>query len=308
MLGGRPGLKRLVEEAHRLGIQVTLWYPSSFSILSPLFEQYPDRITWKINGTPEDGGWGDVLSLNKYDDHRQYVIEKLTSLHAEIPFDGLWMDSWVGLAVPTDYAAPQPAPQLAEGIAFQRAFSEMGLSQIVIEGLGPVGRSDAYGDYESYTGGPQRLPEIVADVERVRDREYLLYAVGAGMYLADDTMPIYHRLLASGGLLNIANFDEIEAMSGEGQAWLRQINQDYAQVMARMQHRQLLADGENWLGTAWTQDDSADVVVFAFAPFNLAFEGTAMVEDVTTGERFEAEGRFSAQAWHTYLIYGLNAR
>lgn len=144
---------------------------------------------------------GTSFLLNKYAAHRQYVVEKLTELRAEVPFDGLWLDSWVGLAVPTDYSAAQPAPQLAEGIAFQRAFSEMGLSQIVIEGLGAIGRSDAYGDYESYTGGPQREPAIVADVERLREREYLLYSVGAGAYLADDTMPIYHRLLAAGGLI-----------------------------------------------------------------------------------------------------------
>ncbi|RME33225.1 MAG: hypothetical protein D6793_10055, partial [Thermoflexia bacterium] len=134
LLGGQAGLKRLVAEAHRQGIQVTLWYPSSFSLYSPLPQQYPERITWRMNGVPEDWGWGDIFSLNKYEPHRQYVLDKLTTLRQDVPFDGLWLDSWVGLAVPTDYAEAQPFPQLDEAAAFLRAFSEMGLSQIVIEG------------------------------------------------------------------------------------------------------------------------------------------------------------------------------
>jgi hypothetical protein len=91
-------------------------------------------------------------------------------------------------------------------------------------------------------------------------------------------------------------------LSAESQAWLRQINRDYAQVMDKMQYRQLLADGESWLGTAWTQDGSTDVVVFAFAPFNLEVGGTAAVTNITTGEQFTAEGSFPAQAWYTYLV------
>ncbi len=308
LLGGPAGLKRLIEEAHRQGIQVTLWYPSSFSLYSPLPEQYPERITWKISGAPDDGGWGDILSLNKYEPHRQYVLDKLTALRRDVPFDGLWLDSWVGLAVPTDYAEPQPFPQLDEAMAFLRAFSEMGLSQIVIEGLSPLARSEAYGDYETYTGGPKRTPETIEAVEWLRGREYLLYNVGAGLYLDDDTLPVYHRLLASGGLMNIANFDEIEALSEEKQAWLRQINRDYVQVMDRMQRRQLLAAGNAWLGTAWTQDGSADLVLFAFAPFTLQLDGAATVADVTMGEQFTADGTFSAQAWHTYVLYGVNNR
>ncbi len=301
LLGDAAGLKRLVSEAHRRGVKVTLWYPSAFSLFSPLHAAHPDWMAWKAAGIPEDGGWGDIIGMDTRTEFRQHAIDALTALHRDIPFDGLWMDSWVGLSVLTDYADAQPAPQLDSAIALQQAFSQMGISQLMIEGLGPLGRPDAYGDYESYTGPPQPLPEQIAELERLRGHEYLLYRIGAGTYI---DMEIYHRVLAAGGLINIANFDEIDALSDAGRAWLRQINTDLSQVVDRMQYRSLLVSDNRWLGVAWTQTDSADVVLFAFdTPFVQLTDGSVTVKDVSTGEQFEAAGKFQTEPYHTYILF-----
>ena len=299
LLGGREALKRLVAEAHRRGIQVTLWYPSAFSLRSPFLNRHADWTVWKISGIPEDGGWGDIVVMDTRTDYFQYAVDAVTALHREIPFDGLWMDSW-DLAMATDYSDPQPTPQLDRAIALQRRFTQLGLSQIIIEGLGPLGRPDAYGDYESHSGPPKNHPTVKAELERIRNHEYMLYHIGAATYL---DLPVYHRTLASGGLINIANPDEIDALAPGDRAWLRSIHRDHRKVMHLMQHRSLLADGDLWLGTAWTHDGSGDAVIFAFNPFHLQVNGTVTVEDVTTGERFQATGKLRLQPFHTYIIF-----
>lgn len=298
MFGGVDGLARLVEEAHARGISVTLWYPSSYSIRSPLFEKRPDWVVWTRDGLPDDGGWGDVLVIEKGDEYRRYVTDRLRTLRTTVPFDGVWMDSWAGIAVATDYSEPRPSPSLDEAIALQRAFTEMGLTQIVIEGLGPLGRPDAYGDYESYSGGPDPNPEQAAEMERLRGREYLLFRIGAGVYLDLD---VYERALAAGGLVNVANLDEVEALGADRER-LRRLNQDYLEVRDLMDRRRLLVVDGRWVGVAWTSTESSETVIFAFEDFIQELDGTVSVTDVTAETRLEASEVLEVEAHHVYVL------
>ncbi len=294
--GGEDALKRLVDEAHARGVKVTLWYPSGFSLYSTIAVTHTEWLAWEMSGEPWDGGWGDVVSPDSRSGYRQYAIDKITALHNKIPFDGLWFDSWLNMAVLTDYSDEQPAPTLDEAISLQRAFSQLGIEQILIEGMGPLGRPDAYGDYETYTGKPNPNPTQVQELERLREREYLLFRMGAGTYI---DMTIYHRALAAGGLLNIANFDEIDYLD---KAWLKRINLEHRQVVDRMQHRKLLVADGRWLGVAWSQDGSDDLVIFAFdQPFQYQLGGQACVTDLSAGP-VTMEGSLTTQAWRTYLI------
>ena len=294
--GGEAALKRLVDEAHDRGVQVTLWYPSGFSLYSSIAVTHTDWLAWEMSGEPWDGGWGDVVSPDPGSAYRSYAIDKITGLHDRIPFDGLWFDSWAGMTILTDYADEQPAPTLDQAIALQRAFSQLGLEHILIEGMGPLGRPDAYGDYEAYTGEPNPNPTQVQELERLREREYLLYRMGAGTYI---DMAIYHRALAAGGLLNIANFDEIDYLDKD---WLKRINLEHRQVVDRMQHRKLLVADGRWLGVAWSQDGTDDLVIFAFdQPFQYQLGGQACVTDLSQGPQ-TLTGSLTTQAWRTYLI------
>ncbi|RMG85803.1 MAG: hypothetical protein D6712_08825, partial [Chloroflexi bacterium] len=285
MLGGEEALQRLVEEAHRRGILITLWYPSSASLYAPFLAENLDWIAWQIDGNPDDAGWGDIVGFDTQDGYGQYAIEQLSALHERIPFDGLWFDSWDGLTILTDYANPQPYPQLDSAIALQRAFGQMGISQIIIEGLGLIGRPDAYGDYETYTGPPTPLPQQVAELERLRNHEYLLYRIGAGTYI---DMEIYYRALAAGGIINIANFDEIDALSPTDRDWLRQINLAHGQVVHQMQYRKLLvSENGQWLGVAWRNEVDDNVILFTFAPMAYRTAGCVVIEDIINGTRTE---------------------
>ena len=297
MLGGVDGLARLVDEAHRRGIAVVLWYPSSYSIRSPLFDEHPDWLVWTRDGRPDDGGWGDVLVVDKDEGYRRYVIDQLTELHRAVPFDGVWMDSWVGIAVPTDYSEPQPAPRLDQAVALQRAFTDLGLSQIVIEGLGPLGRGDAYGDYETYAGPPDPLPDQIADMERLRGREYLLYRIGAGVYLDID---VYERALAAGGAAHVANLDEVDALDAPDRDRFRRLNVALASVVDEMDERTLLVADDRWVGVTWRDTEADATVVYAFEGFRSDVEGN--VADVTNGTESPSSGPFTFAAHHVYVI------
>ncbi len=298
--GGEEALKRLVEAAHARGVQVTLWYPSAFSLFSPLIEDHPDWLAWEITGEPLDGGWRDIVSPDPRTGYGQYAVDKIAALHDRIPFDGLWFDSWAGLSVLTDYGDAQPAPTLDAAIALQRAYSDLGLTHILIEGLGPLGRPDAYGDYERYAGPPDPNPTQVRELERLRGHEYLLHRMGAGTYI---DMAIYHRALAAGGLLNIANFDEIDALSANDRAWLGRINREHRQVVDRMDRRKLLVVDDRWVGVAWTADDDETTVIFAFEPFRYRPDGPTCVRDLSQSAPAVIDDEVQTQAWRTYLLW-----
>ncbi len=294
--GGEEALKRLVDEAHAKGVLVTLWYPSGFSLYSSIPVTHTEWLAWEMSGEPWDGGWGDVVSPDPRSGYRQYAMDKITALRARIPFDGLWFDSWLNMAVLTDYSEEQPAPTLDEAIALQRAFSQIGVEQILIEGMGPLGRPDAYGDYETYSGEPNPNPTQVQELERLREREYLLFRMGAGTYI---DMAIYHRALAAGGLLNIANFDEIDYLDKD---WLKRINLEHRQVVDRMQHRKLLVADGRWLGVAWSQDGTDELVIFAFdQPFQYQLDSQSCVTDLSQGP-VTVTGSLTTEAWHTYVV------
>ncbi|NOX60944.1 MAG: hypothetical protein GXP42_03215 [Chloroflexi bacterium] len=299
MWGGEDALARLVNEAHANDVQITLWYPSSFSMYSTIAVTHTNWLAWEISGEPLDGGWRDVVAADLRSDYRQYAIDKITALHNSVPFDGLWFDSWPGLAVLTDYADPQPAPTLDEAISLQQAYSNLGLDHILIEGLGPLGRPDAYGDYESYADPPDPNPTQVRELERLRNHEYLLHRMGAGTYI---DMAIYHRALASGGLLNIANFDEIDALSENDREWLRRVNLEHRQAVERMDQRKLLVADNRWLGVAWQDDDADEMVIYAFESFRLRLDEPLCARDLSAGTWTRIDDELPAQPWRTYLL------
>jgi hypothetical protein len=297
--GGEEALGRLVADAHSRGVKVTLWYPSATSLYSSISISHTDWLAWKLSGVPEDAGWGDIVGLDTRGAYFQYAVDKITALHKKVPFDGLWMDSWQGLTVLTNYAAAQPSPQLDTAIALQRAFTKLGISELLIEGLGPLGRPDAYGDYETYTGPPKPTPTQVQELERLRNHEYLLYRMGAGTYI---DMAIYHRTLAAGGIINIANFDEIDDLKEE-KTWLKRINLEHRQVVESMQHRKLLVADGRWLGVAWSRDGSDELVIFAFdQPFRYRPDAPTCAKDVSEGNWMAIDGELTTQPWRTYLI------
>ena len=300
LFGGEAALGRLVAAAHEAGLQVTLWYPSALSLFSPLVPKHRDWISWQRIGVPDDGLWGDIVGMDPRAGWNAYAIGKLRDLHAAVPFDGLWLDSWPSLSR-IDYANPVPQPVLPASIELLAAFSALPVEDLGIEGTGLLGRSELYGDYETPAGPPHPSPEQVRQHERLRGHEYMLLRGNAGTYL---DLPMYHRALAAGGMVNIANMDEVDALGAADRDWLRRINLEHRKVVDRMDHRRLLVQDGRWQGVAWTDEESGDVVLFAFEALTLELGARGTAADVSTGAQTTFDGTFTAQPWRTYVLRG----
>ncbi|HHC07479.1 MAG TPA: hypothetical protein ENK55_02005 [Actinobacteria bacterium] len=297
LLGGEAALGRLVAAAQERDIEVTLWWPSAYAIRAPIFVEDPDRLVWTSGGVPDDGGWGDILVVDNSAPYRRWATSRLAELHARIPFDGLWLDSWDGIAVPTDFSDPLPTPRLDDALALQAAFGELGL-RLVVEGLAPLGRSDAYGDYEVYEGPANPLPEHRRTLEAIRGREYLLYRLGTGVGLDVD---VYARTFAAGGAVKVANLDEVAALDDDDFDRFRRINRAIVAVGAERSRRSLVVADGRWIGVAWPGAGD-ELVVFAFEPFAVETDGPTDVVDVAEDERRTEAGPIVLEPYHVYVL------
>jgi len=304
-LGGEARLRAAIERAHELGIQVVLWYPSSFSLDAPMFAAHPDRVPFTRDGTPENGGWPDVVGVDLASGYLAETIRRLRELHASLGFDGLWLDSWDGLTLLADYRRTQPEPQLAQAVQLLGAMWGLGIREVITEGIGPLAAADAYGDYESHSGPPRVFPRVRRELEALRGREYLLYRIGADTLLDGE---IYFRALAAGGMLKVANLDEVTALEGEDATLFAAANRAFAALEDLMEHRHLEVRDGNWVGVRWRAEGSADEALYAFAAFDVPLPPGASVRDVTTDETVSASGTLAARAWHAYRIRVRGAR
>ncbi len=304
LFGGEAALGRLVEAAHRNDLWVTLWYPSALSLFSPLIPKHTDWLSWQAIGVPDDGGWGDVVGMDPRAGWNAYAVARLRALHARVPFDGLWIDSWPSLSV-IDYADPLPRPVLPASLELLAAFSDLLLHDLGIEGTGLLGLSQLYGDYETSAGPPRPNEEQRRQHAALAGHEYMLLGGNAGTYL---DLPMYHRALASGGMINVANLDEVEALSAQDRAWLRRVNLEHRRIVDRMDHRHLLVQDGRWRGVAWTDAETGGAVVFAFGEgLTLDLGAAGVAEDLTSGETVPFNGVFTARPWRTYTLRGVQA-
>ncbi len=298
LFGGQAALGRLVAAAHAADLWVTLWYPSALSLFSPLIPQHIEWLSWQRIGVPDDALWGDVVGMDPRAGWNAHAIGKLQALHEAVSFDGLWVDSWPSLSR-IDYADPIPQPVLPASIQLLAAFSQLPVQDLGIEGTGLLGRSELYGDYETPSGPPAPLPEQVAEHQRLDGHEYMLLRGNAGTYL---DLPMYHRALAAGGMINIANMDEVDALGAAERDWLRRINLEHRKVVDRMDQRRLLIQDGQWKGVAWTDEETGEVVLFAFDALTLQLGASGTAEDLTSGVKADFSGSFTAQPWRTYLL------
>ena len=249
-----------------------------------------DWIKWRYNGVPEDFDWGDVTGTSQRSGYFDYAIQEYRRTHADLGYDGIWQDSFLTFGVLPDFREKQPSPTLLESVAMQQEFWRLGMTEVHIEGCGPLGLS---------TGGFAHEPPIPADLEPIREREYGLYS-----YVVDNfpDPEVYYRTLASGGVIAFANLRELAKISPDQVDRIIRANFDYLAVMDRMQHRRLLGVGAQWLGVEWSNDRDNAIVLFSFRSFDYSVSSGTPVKDVTTGESFVAAGDFPTSPFHTYLI------
>ncbi len=300
-MGGQARMRAMIDRAHELGMEVVLWYPSTLSPFSEYLEEHPDWAMYTAAGIPDNGGWPDIVNVDLHSGFLPWMIRRLRDLSRDLGFDGLWLDSWDGITLGTDFKGAQPAPQMDGALQLIRAMWSLGLDQVITEGLTPFAQGDAYGDYESWSGPPVTNDDVERSVAQIRGREYLLYRIKAGAPLND--MGLYRRALAAGGVLLVPNMDEVDALTSDQHEELVTANRVWARVVPWMQHRQLVGDGDTWKGVRWRRDGSPGWVVFAFQGFDESVPQGMKVLDLVTETAVEVSGGvFTTQAWHTYRV------
>ena len=182
-----------------------------------------------------------------------------------------------------------------------RTMWSLGIRQVITEGLGPVAQGDAYGDYESWAGPPVSGPDVERSLAGIRGKEYLLYGMKAGAPLTD--LDMYRRALAAGGLIAVANLDEVGALTEAQYQDFVTANRVMLEVLPVMQRRELVGNGEDWQGVRWRRQGSPGWVLFAFSQFGEHVPGGFSVTDLVTDAPVStADGAFETAAWHTYRV------
>ncbi|MFQ5640788.1 MAG: T9SS type A sorting domain-containing protein [bacterium] len=289
--GGEDLLKKMVARAHELGIKIVLWSsPGHLSNSSPLLIDHPEWIKWRADGVPEDFGYPDVTGVSQNSGYYDYAIGQYHNVHSNVPFDGIWQDSFLTFGFLPDARDRQPAPLLDRTLAMQTDFWQMGLTEVYIEGCGPLGLS---------TSGFGHEPPVPSDLDKIRGREYGLYRYVADVFVEPQS---YYRALASKGVVGIPDMKEFNKLSQGDRASITQANQDYMRVLDKMQRRKLIAIGDSWQGVEWTNSGSSEVVLFAFERFTYPVMPGVTIKDITAGTTLQGTNNFETRPRHTYII------
>ncbi|MFQ5351581.1 MAG: hypothetical protein ACE5D3_00730 [Candidatus Binatia bacterium] len=302
-MGGETALAELVARAHERGIKIVLWTsPGHLSNSSPLLVDNPQWVTWRSYGVPEDADYADVTGVSLYSGYYDYALSRYQAIKSATAIDGFLVDSHLTFGVYPDFGRVQPSPQLAKTLATQRAWRDMGYSDVIIEGCGPLGLSS--GGYPGYEDVAPNMPlevqqEAWARIERFVGREYGLYR-----YVVDSVVEpqSYYRALASKGHVTATYLDLLAAMPEDQVGFIQQANLDYLRVMERMETRRLLGDARGWYGAEWTNGETAEVALFAFDRFEYSVGRGAVVEDVTAKTLSHPVKVLETVPWHTYIV------
>ncbi len=292
-IGGKEALASLVKRADELGVKIQLWIaPAHLSNSSPLLVEHPDWVKWRVNGHPEDSGYEDLMGTSLNSGYYDYAIGSYADIREATGVHGVTTDSFLTFGLFLDGREPQPTPQLSRMVAMQSALRKMGMSEIYIEGCGPFGISGG-----GFGGDVTKSPE-----ERsINRREYGLYR-----YVLDyfPGAQAYYRTLAAKGVVDMPGqgLTVIQALPDEQRELVARANRDYLKVLGKLGRRQLIGKGSTWQGVRWTNESSADVVVFAFEAFQETVPAGATIEDLSADAVVEAQGSFETKPWHTYLI------
>ncbi len=297
--GGQPGLDYLAQQAAQQGIELVLWNtPGHLSNSSPLLLEHPEWVRWSISGVPEVAGYDDVTGTVLDGGWFDYALGQVKSIHTSAPFSGFLVDSWLTFGTYVDGGAAQPEPVLSTSMAMQKAWRDAGITEIYIEGAGPIGISS--GGFGAESLGTAEDAAAREAYSRIKGREYGLYRYSADMVVEPES---YYRTLASKGVVPVYGAQIGSLWSDETMSFIRRYNLDYKRVYHFMQHRHLIGDGDQWLGVSWTKDGFAGEVLFAFSQFDHTVAQCALVEDVSSGTTFRPQGAFTTEPYHTYLIF-----
>jgi len=292
ILGGTMGLKRLVQAARRLGLEIYTWAPGGqLKPESHVLKAHPDWLLHVPEGTRRPLGGSTDLHSGYYD----YAIRKYRELHDSTGLTGAWLDSfnWAGKAV-------QVRPDGTRYFQVRKAFrmvadmQRRGLENIQLEGAGPAGQDATTTSY--FRPGTPLDYKSALYVGAARNRPINYYY----RYIANKSFPMMpvRYVLWTYEYKSLDQFPELRRQ-------VRRANLDWSAVQDLMHQRRIIASADDpWedVGAEWTTPDSNQKALFSYGVFDYELPAGASVTDVTTGRQMACDGVLKTECCHTYRV------
>jgi hypothetical protein len=299
--GGNEGMKRLIDAAHALGMEVFQWAGFQFSKFSPMWKEHPEWLLREQNGDPWDGGYQILQCGRMRTGFREHVLEQLKKVKDDTGLDNLFYDSYQNLGVTcVDWQAPDKAPQADEIWTLQSELQKYGFKfrceVVTIFGVSQVGIYSFKGDsfrrrlwedtvrndeaFAQFDTSPAFHSDPVFTEDRVSPRLYF--------WLAG------HRAIPGMGA---DPWHGQEVPGGDLAEEYGRVNHLYNAALPHM-HRLRVTEGGKY--ALWLNEDDQPAVIWAFEDAEMGYTGP--VAEVETDARFQAEGQLRLEAGHVYRL------
>jgi len=280
--GGTAGLAYFVDRAHRLQLQVQLWWATHLSRRAPIFAERPDFMLIARDGLPNGGGYGHhcIITMNLANpDCLEWEYDKLRAVYEATGFDGFFHDSYGNMTfLPVNYADPERRGQQEAYATLVARLQKLGVRTFTVEGLGPWG----VGHF-----GMGLLPTAPAKGLRYQNaldwwlgHEDMIYRLNMGIATPlwpgrdQEAREFSFRCLAYGGRFGFTGTEGgIEKWTG----WLRDQNRMYGRIAPLRGKRILLPDDR---GVLW-ELRRCERLLFAFRSFEFALAPGETVGRIT---------------------------
>lgn len=279
--------KRFVEESNKSEIDSMLWIPGGhLSAVSPLRHRYPQWPVRDWSGNPFKYVYKDIAGNFYPAGYGDYLIERLKEARTEIPFTGIWLDSFqvFGLDV-IDYGRDGWPNQFQAAADFVAKARRLGLA-VGVETNFPLAL---------------RASTSIYRVAEIDGREFLAYRTSQhfGGESNDVTPERYFRLTAWMGppLLRDKYWKDTPGFSQLG----AYVNKAYNSLLKRMHYPRALEDGA---GVLWYDDDDRPAALFAFVDTEISTAELGKdVIDAVTGEAAAVQnGQVAIRAYRAYRL------
>ena len=239
--------RQMVEYGNQRGIDSMLWIPGGhLSKVSPLRRKSPSWIVKRQDGQPFTYVYQDIAANFYPAGYGQYMLDSLTRAHEQIPFTGIWLDSFqvFGLDV-INYAQPNWPDQFDAAVDFVRQARKRGMN-VGTECAFPLALPSSTGFY--------RIGELAG-------KEFLAYRVSQhfGGAKLTVTPQMYFRLVAWKGppLLRDVDWKQSSELSRIG----AEVNKAYNTLQPVMHRPRSLP---NNAGVLWLDAEDRPAALFAF--------------------------------------------
>ena len=316
--GGAEAMKRVADDAHRLGLKLWQWFGMAFDNRSRVWKEHPEWILHEANGDRWDAAYGFGCMGSFRTGFRDYMLGCLKDAHEQAGLDGAFWDSYQNLGVTgVNWQAPDKAPHAEEIWRFQAELQKLGYShRCEVTTIFGTSNVQMYGfdnpDGPTWKGLRRRAWRRTVE----NDEAFAWLDCGLGFFsekpfTADRLSPKYyfwlmgHRCVPWIDARPWGPTHNGKPMPGGGPALpggdlaeeYARCNHLYNAALPRM-HRLRLTEGGKY--TLWLDAAGRPSVIWAFQDAQADYSGT--VVDLETHDACEAAGTLALKAGHVYLL------